>query len=344
MKNEKLFEKNINSEIISCPILVEGLKKVIDTKLDHIEDIATKIYKNNPERLIFTGSGNSWSAMYSAKYLMDKFSNLPCELFFGPELITRDPEYINDRAYAIAASYTGKTEDTLNAVKYLKSKGSKTISITKTKDSPIALESDINISYESKSLYISAIFETFILISHILNLRGEFNDFKKFYNELLDLPQKLEEAIDMSMEKARRLADDLADAELIYICADGPLYGLGYQAALTTITEYLRIDASMVQGCEWRHGPLEIVGKGRPIVGFLLGSDNSRFYTERTMNFCKRYGARTFNFDMKEYNSSANPLLSPFFVYPVINWFILYMSVIRNVDLDEYLYMHKVEY
>jgi fructoselysine-6-P-deglycase FrlB-like protein len=344
MKNGELYEKNINAEIISCPVLVEGLKRIIETKLDQIENVASKIYKSNPERLVFAGSGNSWSAMYSAKYLMDKFSNLPCELFYGPELITRDPNYINDKIYAIVASYTGKTEDTLNAVKYLKDKSSKTVSITKTNDSPISLESDINIYYESKSLYISAIFVIYILISHILNFRGEFDNFNNFFNELMELPQKLKKVVDESKDKAKKLAEDLADSKLIYICADGLLYALGYQTALTTITEYLRMDASIVQGCEWRHGPLEIVGKGKPIVGFLLGSDNSRIYTEKTMNFCKRYGARTFNFDMKEYAFDANPLLSPFFVYPMINWFILYMSVIKNIDLDEYLYMHVVDY
>lgn len=344
MKNGELYEKNINAEIISCPVLVEGLKRIIETKLDQIENVASKIYKSNPERLVFAGSGNSWSAMYSAKYLMDKFSNLPCELFYGPELITRDPNYINDKIYAIVASYSGTTEDTLNAVKYLKDKSSKTVSITKTNDSPISLESDINIYYESKSLYISAIFVIYILISHILNFRGEFDNFNNFFNELMELPQKLKKVVDESKDKAKKLAEDLSDSKLIYICADGPLYALGYQTALTTIAEYLRMDASIVQGCEWRHGPLEIVGKGKPIVGFLLGSDNSRIYTEKTMNFCKRYGARTFNFDMKEYAFDANPLLSPFFVYPMINWFILYMSVIKNIDLDEYLYMHVVDY
>ena len=344
MEKEKLFEKNINAEIISCPILVEGLKKIINTKIDHIEDVAKRIYESDPERLIFTGSGNSWSAMYSAKYLMDKFSSLPCELFYGPELIAREPNYINNRNYAIATSYTGKTEDTLDAVKYLKNKGAKTVSITKTNDSPISIESDINISYESKSLYISAIFEIYILISHILNFRGEFENFSNFFNELIEIPQKLEKVIGESRDKSKKIADDLADSRLIYICADGPLYALGYQTALTTITEYLRIDASIVQGCEWRHGPLEVVGKGKPTVGFLLGSDKSRIYTERTMNFCKKYGAKTFNFDMKEYDLDTNPLLSPFFIYPMINWFILYMSVIKNIVLDEYLYMHVVDY
>jgi fructoselysine 6-phosphate deglycase len=342
--NEKLLEKNYHAEIISNPILIEGLNKIIDNKLDQIEKVAKTIYNMNPERLIFAGSGNSWSSMYSAKYLTDRYSMLSCELFYGPELMTRNPKYIQNNVIGILASYTGKTEDTLDAVKYLNGNGVKTISITKSSDSPIALESDINISYDSKSLYISAIFVINILISHLLKNRNEMEDFGSFYNDLIELPKKLELFIDSTEEWAKNLAYALADTDFIYLCADGPLYALGYQSSMTTITEYLRMDAAIVQGCEWRHGPLEIVGDGKPTVGFLLGNDESRIYTERTMNFCKKYGARTFSFDIKDYNLKINSILSPFYVYIMINWFILYMSVIRGIDLDEYLYMHVVDY
>jgi len=344
MDKKELLKKNENAEIISNPIIAGELQKIIDNKLESIKSVSEKIYKLDPRNIIFVGSGNSWSSMYSGKYLLNKYSNIQSELFFGPELITINPKYIDDNTVAILASYSGTTEDTIDAAKYLKDKGAKTISITNKSDSLVATATDMNICYESKSLYVSALFELYFLIIYLLELRGEFKDFSKFFNEIKVMPSKLETVVDKSRNSAKELAEKLESSEMFYLSADGPLYGLGYQTALTIFTEYLRMDAAIINGCEFQHGTLEIVGNGKPVIGFLLGNDSSRVYTERTMNFCNKYGAKTFSFDIKDYGIDIDPILSPFFVFPKINWFILYMSVVRNIDLDEYIYMHMVDY
>lgn len=344
MENVSLLEKNRNAEIISNPIIAGEIEKIIKDKNKYIQELANKIFIKKPGNIIFAGSGNSWSSMYSGYYLISKFSSIPCSLFFGPELISMKPKFINKDTLAILASYSGTTEDTLDAAAFLKKAGCTTLSITNKSDSDLAKITDYNISYESKSLYISVLFELYLLILNFLDKNSEFNDYKAIEKELFEMPSRLEKIVKNSEIISRELTSTVKDTDMFYLCADGPLFGLGYQTALTVFTEYLRVDASIINGCEFRHGTLEIVGKGKPVIGFLLGNDDSRLYTERTFNFCEKYGARTFKFDVKEKGFESNPLLSPFYIFPKINWFILYMSVIRNIDLDEYIYMHVVDY
>ncbi|MCL4377265.1 MAG: SIS domain-containing protein, partial [Actinobacteria bacterium] len=307
-------------------------------------ELVSRVFEKKPDRIIFVGSGNSWSTMYSGFYLISKFSSIPCYLFFGPELVSMKPKFITKNTVAILASYSGTTEDTLDAASFLKEYKCKTMSITNKSDSELARMTDYNINYDSKSLYISALFELYLFVLDFLNKNSEFNKYNEIEKELLELPLRLEKIVKDSEMPAKELASKVANSNMFYLCADGPLFGLGYQTAMTVFTEYLRMDAAILNGCEFRHGTLEIVGNGKPTIGFLLGNDDSRVYTERTFNFCEKYGARTFKFDLKENNYKTNPLLSPFYVFPKINWFILYMSVIRNIDLDEYIYMHVVDY
>ncbi len=67
----------------------------------------------------------------------------------------------------------------------------------------------------------------------------------------------------------------------------GPLYGLAYKFALTVFMENIRTHGSIIESAEFRHGPAEMLERQRPDMAFLLGTDESRALTERSLEVAR---------------------------------------------------------
>ena len=123
----------------------------------------------------------------------------------------------------------------------------------------------------------------------------------------------------------------------------GPLYGLAYKFALTVFMENIRTHGSIIESAEFRHGPAEMLERQRPDMAFLLGTDESRALTERSLEVARTRGANTFVFDAADY-PGLHPLLQPFVLKVALQWFIVYSTLMRGIpDLDERALMgHQV--
>ncbi len=343
MQMEEAVAKALEAEIISLPIMAGEMEKVIREQEGRLAEIAREIHEGGFEHLVFLGSGASMTVAYSGKYLMDKFSRMRSELFIGPELLERRPPWLGEKTFAVVVSYSGKTEDTLNALRFVKGRGARALALTKSPDTPIATEADEALTYGSKALYICPLTQIHLLCLHLLKLRGELPEADLLLDELRRLPDIVKRVVDESEERSKELAERYWAEPMFYVMGGGPLYGLAYQFALTTIMEYLRLDACVIHLGEFRHGPIEVVRQGHPPIIILLGADETRKVGERVVNFCRKYGAKTIVFDVKDY-AEAHPLFSPFLLFPPLQWLLLHISVKRGIDLDEYLYMGVVPF
>lgn len=331
-------------EIISAHINAAETEKIYKNQKNEILELAQQIHKKNYKRILFTACGASYSMLFSGAYLLNTYSNLDAYIYQCPELICQKPVKFSKDTFAIAASYSGKTEDTINAMDYLNEQNIPNMAIVKDPVSSIGEKAQKTLSYNSKSLYIAPLFQLYILLIELMRLRGECPQAKIILNDLERIPEIITNVNATCRKNAQELAEKYSNENLVYILGSGPLYGLAYQIALTTLTEYLKMDSSVINPVEFRHGPLEMVGKDRPTLAFLLGNDKSRIYGERTLNFCRKYGAKTFYWDVEDYKPSIHPDLSPFIIHTATQWYLLYCSIIKNFNLDNYLYMHKVPY
>lgn len=342
--NNDSVKSVLEKEIISAHINAGETEKIYKNQKNEILELAKQIHKKNYKRILFTACGASYSILFSGIYLLNTYSNLDAYIYQCPELLCQKPVKFSNDTFAIAASYSGKTEDTIDALDYLNMQNIPNMAIVKDPGGPIGGKAQGTLSYNSKSLYIAPLFQLYILLVELMRLRGECPQAKIILNDLERIPEIIANVNESCRENARELAEKYSNENLIYILGSGPLYGLAYQIALTTLTEYLKMDSSVINPVEFRHGPLEMVRKGRPTLAFLLGNDKSRIYGERTLNFCRKYGAKTFYWDVKAYNFSIHPDLSPFIIHTATQWYLLYCSILKGFDLDNYLYMHKVLY
>ena len=199
-------------------------------------------------------------------------------------------------------------------------------------------------TYESIALYSSPAYLTMMLVVELARLRGEWSrELEDFEQALHGLPDLLRKIYEPSRRMAERNAPALDEGKLV-VLSGGAAYTLGYMMAYDMFGEYLKMHCAYIHCGEFRHGPLEIVRPGEPMMLFLVGNDGSRLFSEAGMKFGSANGARVVAFDARELAPQAHPMLDALILYNSQLWLLYYMACRRNVDMDNYKYMHVIPY
>jgi len=345
--DERLLNTNKESEIFSAYLAPDALAASVERNRDLAKELAREIYEYDPEEVVLVGSGASNCTLYTAYYYMKARSTLGVRLLFGPSLEFEDDALLKDRmargrVYAILASYSGSTADTVSASRFLKENGVPRLAITRDKSNTLADSCDKVLAYEDKCLYTSAMANTLSLLAELLELRNEAEPARDLRDALQELPAQMQRALEPSDRAAQRAVEEVLKHDMFYVLGDGALWGLVYQYGYTNLMEYTRVHAGCVRSCEWRHGPLEILHRAPAVVNF-VGTDRTRDYALTTKKYCEDNGTSVVTFDSSDYFSTL-PELAPFAVHAVSQLFLLYLTTYRGIDMDDYLEMHVKPY
>jgi fructoselysine-6-P-deglycase FrlB-like protein len=343
-QTQSLVEKNLKAEIFSAPVVADEIARMWSEKRSAVRQIAKEIAARNPKSIVFFGSGGSSAALYSGYWAALHFLKLPVNYLLGPDILSVTPAGLDKDTVAIGASYSGKTVDTVRTKDFLLKKGVPIFAITRRPDAEVAKGATWTLTYESIALYTSPAFLTMLLVVELARERGEGSqELDEFEKALEALPQLLHSISEPSRKMAETLAPDLDSGKLL-VLSGGAAYTLGYMMAYDMFGEFLKEYCAYIHYGEFRHGPLEIVRPGEPTMLFLLGNDGSRPFAEAAIQFSKGNGAKTVVFDGKELAPGAHPLFDALILYQAQLWLLYYMACRRNVDLDNYKYMHVVPF
>ncbi len=278
--------------------------------------------------------------MYSGKYLFDRLTTVPADVALSYELIWRAPRRLDAESVVFLASYSGRTEDTLAALRFAKSRGAHTVALVRDADSPIGSEADTTFAYTSPGLYSLPLLAVTLFAAETAKLEGS-SEADALLAAVPNLPGQIGAAFQGDRARGLELAQELADSTLLYAVGAGPLYGLAYKFGLTVFMENMRIHGSVIESAEFRHGPAEMLDRQSADMAVLLGTDESRAMTLRTLEFARQNGARAITFDAADY-PDVHPLLTPFVIKVALQWFIVYSTFLRGIeDLDERAFMGR---
>ena len=345
--DENLLQANKKTEILSAYIAAESMAVSLQGNEQRIKDLARIIFDYNPEELLLVGSGASYCTLYTGNYFLKTNSTLSVKHDFGPVIELDAEKTLEEKAkrksvFAVIASYSGKTADTVSVSKYLGKLGVPRLALSKEETGALAKTCEYVLPYKDQCLYTSAMANLLMLISELLELRGETKPAKELKNALKMLPEQMTSIIRPSEEFAMKALERVKDEDFFYVLGDGALWALAYQYGYTNLMEYSRVHAACLRSCEWRHGPLEILYR-KPAMIHFIGNDHTRQYGLTTKNYCESNGANVVTFDVKDY-FETNPALAPFVLHIVSQLFLLYQSTERGIDMDDYLQMHVKPY
>jgi fructoselysine-6-P-deglycase FrlB-like protein len=336
---DELADRAKGSELFSAPHLEADATRFLAEQADAVVELATAS-RARRRTVYFVGSGGSWASMYSGKWLCDRLTTAVSDVLPSYELLWRGPRGLDPDALVILASYSGRTEDTLEALRFARSRGATTVALTRTADSPLAAEADTVFAYESPGLYCLPLLAVALFAAEWGRLDGS-SEAADVAKALTGVPAQMGEAYRSQRARGRELAELFRTSELLYCIGAGPLYGLAYKFGLTVFMENMRIHGSVIESAEFRHGPAEMLDRRGADAALVVGTDESREMTLRTLSFLEQHGARTAVFDAADY-PDVHPLLTPFVLKVALQWFIVYATLMRDIeDLDDRAYMGR---
>jgi fructoselysine-6-P-deglycase FrlB-like protein len=331
------------SELFTAPRLETDLPRFLEEHGERIRQLARRAAAGEFEHVYFVGSGGSWSNMYTGKYLLDRFTRVTSDVLTSYELVWRTPARLGGRSLVFLASYSGATEDTLAALRHANDVGAHTVAIARRRPSPMAAEAAEILDYDSTALYIIPLAAvTLFALELAREVDGPRRDeAEAALAQLAELPAMLGQAYrdgeSDGLEQARRFLSSNA----LTVMAAGPLLGLGYKFALTVFMENIRVNGSFIESAEFRHGPVEALERSRLDIVALLGTDETRAVTQRSIDIAAANGARVLVLDAADYRG-LHPLLAPFVLLVPLQWFTVHSALLRGItDLDERVFMGR---
>jgi fructoselysine 6-phosphate deglycase len=336
---DELAERAKSSELFSAPHLEADSSRFLNDQAAAVRELAADTRARN-RRVYFVGSGGSWASMYSGKWLCDRLTGAVSDVLPSYELTWRAPRGLDSDALVVLASYSGRTEDTLEALRFARERGATTVALVRHADSPLAAGAHHVLAYDSPGLYCLPLLAVALFAGEWGRLDGNAEA-----AEVLDavpfLPVQMGNAYRSQQQRGRSLAERFRDSDLLYCLGAGPLFGLAYKFGLTVFMENMRIHGSVIESAEFRHGPAEMLDRRSADLAVLVGTDESREMTLRTLAFAEANGARTAVFDAADY-PGVHPLLTPFVLKVALQCFIVYATLLRDIeDLDDRAYMGR---
>jgi glucosamine--fructose-6-phosphate aminotransferase (isomerizing) len=256
----------------------------------------------NIDKIVIIACGTSFYAGMVAKYAIEHWTRLPCEVELSSEFRYRDP--ILDRStLVVSISQSGETMDTLMAVRYAREQRARVLSICNTNGSTIPRESDAviythagpEIAVASTKGFLAQVVACYLLGLYLAQVKGlKYRDeIGQIMTELAAVPAAVQRVLD-DADVVRKLARDLVNAQSFLFLGRHVGYPVALEGALK-LKELAYLHAEGFAGGELKHGPIAVVDEGTPVFAIVPPRSRDRLQDKLVSNIqeVRARGART---------------------------------------------------
>jgi glucosamine--fructose-6-phosphate aminotransferase (isomerizing) len=225
------------------------------------------------DKIFIIACGTSYHAGMVAKYAIEHWVRIPCEVELASEFRYRDP--ILDRStLVIAISQSGETMDTLMAVRHAKEQKARVLAISNTNGSTIPREADAvlythggpEIAVASTKAFLTQLVACYLIGLHLAQIRGVMyaDEVAAVVEKLQSTPESLTDLLG-KMEEVRELARDLKTASTVLFIGRHVGYPVALEGALK-LKELAYMHAEGFAAGELKHGPISLIDEGTAVV------------------------------------------------------------------------------
>ncbi len=224
------------------------------------------------DKIVVVACGTASYAGLVAKYAIEHWTRIPCEVELSHEFRYRDP-VVNGRTLVLAISQSGETMDTIMAVRHAREQGARVLAICNTNGSTIPRESDAvvythagpEIAVASTKGFLSQITACYLVGLYLARLRGNMDpgEIRAIMAQLHAMPDKIQKVLD-GLEQVRTMARWMADTRSVLFLGRHVGYPIALEGALK-LKELAYIHAEGFAAGELKHGPIALIEAGQPV-------------------------------------------------------------------------------
>ncbi len=225
------------------------------------------------DKIIIIGCGTAFHAGLIAKYAIEHWTRVPCEVELASEFRYRDP-IVDRQTLVIAISQSGETMDTLMAVRHAREQGARVLAICNVNGSTIPRESDAvvythagpEVAVASTKAFLTQLVACYLVALYLGQVRGtKYGDeIGEIIHQLAAMPDKVDKVLE-TMEPVRDLARSLRDERCVLFLGRHVGYPVALEGALK-LKELAYMHAEGFAAGELKHGPIALIEEGLPVV------------------------------------------------------------------------------
>src|ERR1700682_2949742 len=240
--------------------------------LDEMKDITEADFRSFTSIKI-AACGTSWHAGLAGKYMIEELARLSVEVDYASEFRYRDP-VLDENTLLLVISQSGETADTIAALREVKERGVKVLSICNVQGSMITREADgtilthagPEIGVASTKAFTSQMIALYLLGLYLGEVRGTLSEAhaKQHAQQLAELPLKLEHLLNESDEIEELAKEFFRATDFLYL-GRGINFPVALEGALK-LKEISYIHAEGYPAGEMKHGPNALIDERLPVM------------------------------------------------------------------------------
>jgi glucosamine--fructose-6-phosphate aminotransferase (isomerizing) len=225
------------------------------------------------EKIIIVACGTAFHAGLLAKYAIEHWSNIPCEVELASEFRYRDP-ILTRSTLVIAISQSGETMDTLMAVRHAREQQSPVLAICNVNGSSLPRASDAvvythagpEIAVASTKAFLTQLVACYLVALYLAQVRGIMygEEIGTILAQLQQMPAAVDQVLH-TMEPVRAVARELAGERCVLFLGRHVGFPVALEGALK-LKELAYMHAEGFAAGELKHGPIALIEPGLPVV------------------------------------------------------------------------------
>ena len=254
------------------------------------------------DKIIIVACGTASYAGLVAKYAIEHWTRIPCEVELASEFRYRDP-ILGRSTLVVAISQSGETMDTLMAIRHARQQRARVLAICNTNGSTIPRESDAviythagpEVAVASTKGFLSQLVACYLLGLYLAQARGT-----KYGDEIASMMAELE-AIPAGIQRllddagpVRELARELSGERSVLFLGRHTGYPVALEGALK-LKELAYLHAEGFAAGELKHGPIALIEDGMPVFVIVPPRGRDQLHEKVVSNIqeIRARGART---------------------------------------------------
>ncbi|MEU1551914.1 glutamine--fructose-6-phosphate transaminase (isomerizing) [Streptomyces scabiei] len=262
--------------------IAEQPKAVADTLLGRIDAAGTlsldEVRIRDAElreldKVVIIACGTAFHAGLIAKYAIEHWTRIPCEVELASEFRYRDP-ILGPHTLVVAISQSGETMDTLMALRHAREQGARVLAICNTNGSTIPRESDAvlythagpEVAVASTKAFLTQLVACYLVALYLGQVRGTKwgDEIRAVVRDLSRISREVERVLE-TMEPVRELARTLAAKDTVLFLGRHVGYPVALEGALK-LKELAYMHAEGFAAGELKHGPIALIEEDLPVV------------------------------------------------------------------------------
>ncbi len=225
------------------------------------------------DKVVIIAAGTAYHAGLLAKYAIEHWTRIPCEVELASEFRYRDP-ILTRSTLVIAISQSGETMDLLMALRHAREQRARVLAICNVNGSTIPRESDAviytragpEVAVASTKGFLTQVVAVQLVALYLAQVRGSKwgDEIAAHVHELERMPDKVDLVLD-TVEPVRALARELLEAPAILFLGRHVGYPVALEGALK-LKELAYMHAEGFAAGELKHGPIALIEDGLPVV------------------------------------------------------------------------------